>query len=251
MKTAILYFSATGNTFYIAKKLSEHIEGDIFYIPHLNTKCLEVYEKIVLISPIYAFGLPELVKIFIENLKGFSDKKFFCILNYGGFSANASYYIQELFLKNNLQIENVFKMKMPVNFTIFFNATQFYINGLLKKSDKAIFKIANLILNNESKRIRKNIFYFLVKFHQKSSTKLKDLSKGFSITNSCNKCGYCEKICPAKNIEIVDGRHIFGANCIACLACYNRCPKMAIAYGKKTNNKKRYKNPNIDFEQMQ
>ena len=41
--------------------------------------------------------------------------------------------------------------------------------------------------------------------------------------------------CPLNNITMVEGK-----TCIHCSACINRCPKLAIEYGKKTIGKNRY-----------
>ena len=45
---------------------------------------------------------------------------------------------------------------------------------------------------------------------------------------------------PLNNINMVDGKPVWGNTCIHCSACINRCPKLAIEYGKKTIGKNRY-----------
>jgi len=39
-----------------------------------------------------------------------------------------------------------------------------------------------------------------------------------------------------------------GDNCDCCLACLHRCPKQVIQYGKRTEKKGRYKNPNTNLD---
>ena len=58
--TGILYFSSTGNSLYIAKKLKEKVGGDVLYIPNYNGDASE-FERIIIVSPIYSFGLPTFV----------------------------------------------------------------------------------------------------------------------------------------------------------------------------------------------
>jgi ferredoxin len=72
------------------------------------------------------------------------------------------------------------------------------------------------------------------------------ITKGYNVNNSCIGCGICQKICPVKNIEIVNKRPIFNNKCEQCLACIQYCPQQAINYKDKTQERKRYKNPEID-----
>ena len=46
--------------------------------------------------------------------------------------------------------------------------------------------------------------------------------------------------CPLNNITVVEGITVCGKTCIHCSTCINRCPKLAIEYGKKTQGKNRY-----------
>lgn len=50
----------------------------------------------------------------------------------------------------------------------------------------------------------------------------------------CVGCGKCARICPMKNIELVDGKCVVGNQCTMCYRCVNYCPKQAITLlGKK------------------
>ena len=203
-----------------------------------------------MISPIYSFGLPIPVKNFINDLEGFADKKYYCLLHYGGFAGNAVHFTQQLFLKNNLPIQAVYKMKMPENFTIFATVPKFYIKKLLNKKENQVRKIAEQIQNNHRCVKNKNLFAFADKIHNENSLKWNKFAEGFIVSENCDRCGYCERICPTKNITIKEGAPQFGNNCVACLGCYHRCPLKAINYGEKTINRIRYKNPNVDFSKM-
>ena len=54
----ILYFSSTGNSLNIAKKLKERLGGKIVYIPKYQGNGSE-FEKIFLVTPIYSYGMPK------------------------------------------------------------------------------------------------------------------------------------------------------------------------------------------------
>ncbi|SUY47595.1 4Fe-4S ferredoxin [Clostridium putrefaciens] len=42
----------------------------------------------------------------------------------------------------------------------------------------------------------------------------------------------------------------WGEDCTECLACLHLCPVQAIQYGKGTESKGRYKNPNVSIDEM-
>jgi flavodoxin len=67
--TGIFYFSATGNSLYVAQCLQSVFGGSIRYIPNYEGNG-EEYDRIIIVSPIYSFGLPVHVYDFIPRLTG-------------------------------------------------------------------------------------------------------------------------------------------------------------------------------------
>jgi hypothetical protein len=61
----ILYFSSTGNSLYIAQKIQSKMGGQIKYIPNYKGNGNE-FEKIILVTPIYSYGMPT----FVYNIIG-------------------------------------------------------------------------------------------------------------------------------------------------------------------------------------
>lgn len=61
--------------------------------------------------------------------------------------------------------------------------------------------------------------------------------KPFHSTEGCISCGQCERSCPMDNIELKDGRPVWGDRCALCLRCYHICPRHAVAYGNVTGSK--------------
>lgn len=55
--TGILYFSSTGNSLYIAQRIKEELSGQIIYIPKYDGNGNE-FEKIIIVTPIYSYGMP-------------------------------------------------------------------------------------------------------------------------------------------------------------------------------------------------
>ncbi len=54
----------------------------------------------------------------------------------------------------------------------------------------------------------------------------------------CTRCGRCARICPMKNVRLTNaGTPSWQGQCTMCLACYHSCPVHAIDYGSFTKGK--------------
>lgn len=240
----ILYFSSTGNSLYIAKKVKETCGGQVLYIPRYNGNGSE-FGKIILVTPIYSFGLPLPVLDLLKRL----DKNvgLIVIQNYGGMIGGADRLFYEYALKFGLNVRSVYALKMPENFTLVLPPPAFYKNRILKSADKRINAVIDAILRQkyripEKKRTREKTYI-------KNKNNWHFIAERFSVNDTCTRCGKCAAVCPVRNISFSDGRISFGNRCIACLGCFHRCPQKAIVY-KKKSGKKQYVNPNINEEEI-
>jgi formate hydrogenlyase subunit 6/NADH:ubiquinone oxidoreductase subunit I len=77
------------------------------------------------------------------------------------------------------------------------------------------------------------------------------MDRFYSISDDCIKCGICEKVCPVGNIGLDDaGRPYFSHHCEQCMACIQFCPKKAINYKDRTQNRRRYTHPGIKYTDL-
>ncbi len=75
-------------------------------------------------------------------------------------------------------------------------------------------------------------------------------SLSFKTDENCNSCGLCAKICPVGNIEIINGKPVWGDNCAGCLGCFHWCPEEAIQTGEFKGIKNRYHHPKVSVGDM-
>ena len=237
--TGILYFSSTGNSLQIAKKVQERFGGNILYIPSYDKDGSE-FDRLFIVTPIHSYGLPTPVYDLLPRLV--KDKDIVVIQNYGGMVGGADSLFYEYAIGLGLSIKSIYTIKMPENYTLFLVPPKLYTKSVLKSSGKRIDSILDKIEKED---------YVLPKVKKtKRGTYLKNKSnwhligKRFSVNSNCIKCQKCVSICPSANIVLENGQIVFKDKCIACLGCYHRCPQKAIVYLNK-KSKYRYVNPNV------
>jgi len=86
MKTLVTYYSKTGNTAEVAKKIAEELKADLDKIEFNETtnevtfsKDIQQYDLIIIGTPVQAFNLHPAIKKYLEMNKGnFGRIAFFC-----------------------------------------------------------------------------------------------------------------------------------------------------------------------------
>lgn len=239
LMTGIFYFSSTGNSLYIAKRIGDHFSERVFFIPNYHGD-LNQYRDIVIVSPVYSFGLPKHVYDFVITLPKTSTV--YVVLNYGGIMGGADYYTYQLAKTHGVNIRAVYAVKMPENFTLTFSTPQLYNRIVLKSAEKKIDRIIDGIKSEQKSLPSKKKTHEAA--YEENKTNWHLIAADFSVQDNCIKCQKCIRICPVDNITITDDNIQFLDKCVACLGCYHRCPQKAIVY-KHRHKKDRYINPNI------
>lgn len=222
---AILYFSSTGNSLDITKRINSELLGKIYYIPDYLGDASE-FDRIIIVSPVYSFGLPKHVYDFLPKLN--RNSRVDIVLNYGGMLGGADSFAYEYAKKLGLNIRSVHTVKMPENYTLTFTVPKFYLRSILKKAPKSIEKVIRELKAGEERipKIKKT----KCERYEQNKANWHLIAKDFSVTDDCTQCGKCVRLCPSKNIMIANNRIQFSDHCVACLGCYHRCPQKAICY---------------------
>ncbi|MDO5028590.1 MAG: EFR1 family ferrodoxin [Bacillota bacterium] len=243
----ILYFSATGNTKYLAKNLGKILDDqvvDLFsYIK--DKKRGEFYsdKSFILVSATYGWRLPRFLSDYLRTCKFSGSNYIYVLMNYGDSFGAAEYYIKKDLDKLGLTFKGLYGIKMPENYLMLFNLDSDQINkNIINNSDKELLVLARFIEENKDlPKTKTNVFGFL------QSSLINNLfykfivkDKKFYYTEQCIKCGLCKKVCVLNNIDYKDGYPQWKGNCSHCCACIANCPTEAIEYGRKTVGKDRY-----------
>lgn len=243
----IFCFSGTGNSRYIARRIAQASQDTIM---DLNAKIkandhvkIQTGSNIIIVAPTYAWRIPRAVSDWLSKTELTGAKRIWFVMDCGGEIGNADKYNRRLAQQKRLVYMGTAQIVMPENYIAMFGAPQAAeARKIVEKAEPAILNAITCIqAGHVFAAARKSlydrfmsgpvnpIFYrFFVK------------ADAFRADNRCTGCGQCARKCPLNNIQIKDGKPVWGKNCTHCMACICYCPMEAIEYGKKSLGKPRY-----------
>jgi len=240
----LFYFSATGNSLYVAKQLEK--EENLVSIPQIINQDNLVFEdeRIGIVCPVFGHLPPAMVTEFLKKAT-FKTEYFYVILTYGNRHGGASKLVDDLLINECDKKANYIHMVLMVdNFLPAFDMEeQLKID---KKIDEQLAIIKRDIQDkkNEIEAVTEEDLAAHQGYIDRMAAIPVDVYKDmYQVNDDCIGCGICTKVCPAKCIEIIDGKPNYDYdNCQACMACIHHCPVKAI---KLTSMPE--KNPNARF----
>ncbi|OOM81982.1 ferredoxin-2 [Clostridium puniceum] len=243
----ILYFTATGNNLYVAKRIG----SEYYSIPKLIKEERFEFEdeQIGIIFPVYGLGVPEIIEAFLNKVK-LKSKYIFAVISYGKFSGSAASRLEEIGKRNGIEFSYINEILMVDNYLPVYD-----IKNEIQKEPKKLIEenLENIItdINKQKKYIRKNssIRKFFSKYLPKIFENNHAFDNNFYLDNGCIGCGVCTKVCPINNIKLVNKKPAYQGNCMKCLACINHCPKNVIRL-KGERSKIRFINQNITLNEI-
>lgn len=252
MKTAIYYFSASGNSLSLARKLGAQLEpSKIVSIPSVINSAKEIKGDVVgIVCPIYFHNMPHIVREFIMKIK--KVNYFFIVYAGAGDLGLCVKRTKKIFDAQKLKLSSLFNVRMPDNSTRYGEVTQEDQEKLFEEADSKIGDIAAAVQGKEERwdENTSGLYHTYVNPGLMCKFVYKDIPKmdgGFTADESCTGCSICQKVCPVGNITIIDSRPVWNRKdaCQACLACHNWCPNSAIHHSSTKDDVKRYRNPAI------
>ncbi len=258
MKTILYYFTGTGNSLAVAKKISTGL-GDCELV---SISSLQEQEHITpeanrvgIICPDYFLGLPVMVSSFIKRIDLSQVPYLFSVVTYGE-SGDVSVLTQiddSIRKRSNRGLSAGFSVRMPGNYILLYNPpTGTKQQAILKSADQKIQNIINDITQGKKLPLKRSLLWSLLHtlFYPRFVSGVHNKDTLFTVTDACTSCGICSDICPADNIEMMNNKPVWKHQCELCCGCIHLCPVHAIQAGKKTAGRAQYRNPDVSVSEL-
>lgn len=273
MKKAIYVFSGTGNTLTVARDLAAQTGAELIPIPSL------LHEKTVAISadhvgivfPIYEGAVPGLVRDFLSRVESLTGKYVYGVATFKCASGCVHKVLKRLIRRRGGRLSAGFLVFMPNNHI---PAYKNYVSTAEQNAElfrtwreERLPEIAEYVSAQQNEYFQHEPydddpvgnFFISIPFFNRVLLRLnKKRDSNFYVTETCNACGICAKVCPVNNIVIEDGKPAFKHHCEQCFACLQWCPQEAMQYeihfpfykqgepfGNRTEPRPRYHYPEV------
>ncbi len=244
----VLFFSATGNSLYVAKTL-----GEIKSIPQLErTGTYEIEDDVIgIVSPVYYGNLPFLVRRYLKKAHLKADY-IFGVLTYGFLSGAATHQLVKTLEANSNTLHYAAELLMVDNYLPNFKMEAQIAKAPRKNIDAHLAQIQwdvesrthSIPHKNVLLRMASTLFGSLMGPKRINNTDIK-----FSVTDKCTSCGTCARVCPVSNVVVEDDKPTYLHHCESCFACIHNCPTGAI---QMTNQRSeaRFRNENVTLKEL-
>lgn len=261
--TTIYYFSGTGNSLYAAGKLAAALAPcnlvpivralkDRSLLPNGN-------ECVGIVTPVYFFGLPNIVARFLREAS-FAGVKYIFLIATAGHPFGLAFSEANGFLEKQGQgLSYGAYVFMPDNYLPIYNVSPGKAARILAGSEKRLAAIAGDLAARKKLNLDRPFSECLNAplvgplarwWHRVNVVNFATDDKYFTVSDKCTACGICAKVCPVENIKLVGGRPKWLGHCEQCLACLHFCPAGAIEFRGKTRGKHRYHNPAVSWKEI-
>lgn len=96
----IVYFSGTGNSAYVAKRLQRELQDEGFdlfsSIRHRKKDALYAKQPWVIVAPTYAWRIPRVVHEWLKEVELTGSRELYFVMTCGGSIGNAGAYLERL-----------------------------------------------------------------------------------------------------------------------------------------------------------
>ncbi len=244
----ILYFSATGNSKYVATRIAEEIHDEMIGIADCiaENKYSFKDKQIGIITPTYFWGMPSIVNDFLKKAEFHTEYLYF-IATYGTTPGAIGALAKEAI--KNRDIDAYYSVRMVDTYTPIFDiSTKESQRNFTQNTEEEIEMIIKLVQGrHHNKKMKHSVPTLVVKgIAQQIYNKRARLTGRLSVNENCIGCGVCAKKCPVQAIQMQDRKPVWvKEKCVMCLGCLHRCPKFAIQCGNHTRNHGQYTNPKV------
>ena len=224
MKARIYYFTGTGNSMRAARVIAQAMGDTEIISMRVNpeeypaTDC----DVVGFVYPVYHWTMPAPVAAFVEKLEINPQAYVFVVTMPSFICGIACERLAEILAKKGAQIS-------------YGNIVHSVANYVIVYPPFPSAKLRVPATERKLKRIAADICQRKEKAYPRASAFIR-CSRERVMT--CISCGLCSRVCPCHNIVLENGRPTFQHHCANCMACVVSCPKRAIGYEIKGEDRK-------------
>ncbi|NLO63379.1 MAG: 4Fe-4S binding protein [Clostridiaceae bacterium] len=283
MSSEVYYFSGTGNSLAVAKKIAAATGGTMISIASVaeQESIRPRADRIGIVFPCYLAqlnGIPPVVQEFVKKLRGAEDKYIFAVCTCGGYESVDALptlkRLRRLLSRQGAELAAEFSIRLPMNNLKYFFFQTHDHDKMFRRSEVKAADISRRVTagRREKCRLPKTLFnYFMMPMYlllrnfyvmdlRQKAKELIDSGKRYDelipltdrsifANGKCNGCSMCVKVCPVHNIVLEKGRPVFHNRCEMCMACVEFCPQKAIHHWNIEPGVK-YRHPEVTVSDM-
>lgn len=248
MKSVIYWFSGTGNSLAVAMDLAKAL-GDAELIPlaRIINHNIPSSEKTGVVFPVYAFGLPIIVRRFLQRAAAASAKYIYTVATMGGLAGAVHQEARMLLTKQSATLAAGWSIQMPGNYPVLAGPPPAEKQSrIFARAQQRIAEIAALVSAGRTgiyEDTRGPLGWLLAPIHKPALNRFLEADGNFVVGKNCHHCALCARVCPVENIRMAEGQPVWMHHCEQCMACLQWCPTQAIEHGTSTVGKPRYHHP--------
>ena len=246
----IFYFTATGNSLYEARLLTENPISIPQALKGRELKFSD--ESIGIVAPVYAGELPKIVREFLEK-STFQTDYFYMVLTYGNDDTVAARWSADFAAQCGVHVDYVHTIRMVDNYLPAFdmNEQSAKEHQIEHEIDTVKSAVQNRARHIPKAGLRSKMLYKTVQ-HMFAQHPERINGSAIAITDRCVACGVCTRVCPRGLYVLENGKATRTQNsCDFCLACVHHCPSKAIGLTPSERNPEaRFRNEHVSLEDI-
>lgn len=234
MKKVIYFFSGTGNSLRAAYRLAVALTDTEIVSMRCNPSDVSATEAEVIgfVFPVYHWTMPEAAIQFVKGLR-INPKAYIFAVSTPGFINGHSFEVLNNILNEKGASLSYGKILYSVANLVVVYPPMPFPKLRVPKAEKNLVRISADIAERKVCKYPKAFVLTRMLYPSvmpKYRRILREADKGFIVSDECVSCGTCAKVCPSKNIVMLNGKPSFQHQCSFCMSCVTYCPKEAFNY---------------------